>query len=85
MLKIDTRDHRREQSADIWAKTWSGTSFVYFEELDEMAFGEDEKKEEVGEDEENEHDKRKEGEANLDLPRIQGHQHNIEIDSMFFE
>ena len=50
-----------------------------------MAVGEDEKKEEVGEDEENEHDKRKEAEANLDLPRIQGHQHDIEIDSMFFE
>ena len=39
-----------------------------------MAVGEDEEKEEVGEDEENELEKRKETEANLDLPRIQGHQ-----------
>ena len=50
-----------------------------------MAFGEDEEKEEVWEDEKNELEKRKEAEANLDLPRIQGHQHDIEIDSMFFE
>ena len=86
MLKIDTCDQKYGfRSVDVWAKTWSGTSFFYLEELDELAVRDDEEKEEVGEGEENEHEKRKEAEANLDLPRIQGHQHDIEMDSMFFE